>query len=416
MEIVLLVWVLVLATLWLVRLLTEELVAAVRGQPSPRIARRRAREELALDFGVPTVGQALSMRLARRIENPPDRKWLRRMRGLLAELAEDALAEARVRHHRNRQAAGARRRARQAGWKVRTGGPTSRRTPPPPEEDDTVMDTRPCRDCRTALVVPPDETCEACERATAPPPPPDPDQTPPEPTENDTAPPDRKAPAMASATHQIDADLRDPRHALAFATSCRGFNDALVGEFDILAAQVRRQGVGAGPLGEIRVLEDAARNYSTSNGRSVEVYAAHVVVQADLAGDEDLRDTARGYLDMSGEAGAPAQAGANTRTISAADCDTPAAAAGFMDGVAATYADLKTSVDQARSAHLEQGVSGKPIEFLDEQLDMAAGMAGKAAKAAERFRGHVQRIADTVGKDASLHGTQRGGWLDPARV
>lgn len=536
------IWILALATLWLLRMLVEELVAAIRGQPSPRLARREAREKLAREHGRPTVGQALEYRLAERIAHPPDRQWLAQWRALLTELAADAVGEARVRHHVNRQTR-ARRHARQAGWRVRTGGTGAAPPGPPPEPDgDEIAEARPCRDCGDVLVVEPDELCEACERAPDPPPPPGDQATPddqaaaeqlydgehylpgisgyaargwdpawpgqtPEPFEvlrlpvnargeladvavarsfarsataehialirgrlddqpdhrltrvigygdtgecwmadnegplgrgswpvpydlgDDGRPPvppdeedtetDWKEHPMTSATHSINGDVRDPRTALAFATSCRELNDGVARELDILAATMGRVGVGPAPIGEIRVLGDAARTYSTSAGRSITKYAEHVVAQADIAGDDDVRDTVRRtYLDTHGSDAGPAapQGGATKRAIYAADCDTPGAAARLMDAVADAYAAVQASVDQAKGMHQRQGVSDEPVQFLAEQLELATQIAQQAKKSAATFRAHIKRRDDTVGKDGSLHGTQAGRYLDPARA
>lgn len=220
-------------------------------------------------------------------------------------------------------------------------------------------------------------------------------------------------------THVIDGDVRDPRTALGFATSCRSFNDAVRRELEILAARMRAEGLGPAPLGEISVLEDAARTYSLSNQRSVKAYAEHVVTQTEISMDADVRDTVRRtYLDTRGaEAAAPAAAkNTTTRKISAADISTPAAAARFLDTVASAYAALQASVDLTRGNHQKQGVTGPPIAFLGEQLQYATILCAKARQSAATFRRHAQKMNDTVGKDPSLHGTQKGRYLDPSKA
>lgn len=416
-------WFVATFLLLLIKYVVEETVAGIRGHTSPRIARRAARKQLTYEYGTPSVGTALLTRLTHRIENPPQRRWAAQLRALLTELAEDAITETRVRHEQN-QRARARRRARQAGWRVRTGGgvPTPPPPPDPPDEDDGVLDTYPCAaGCGTGHVTEPGEQCDACEQAAAPPPPED---TPPaddDPADQagDDTPPDRSDDMAKSATHQIDGDVRDPRTALAFATACREMNDGVARELDVLAANMQRQELGATPLGEIRVLADAARRYSASSQKSVEAYAEHVVIQADLSGDDDLKGTVRRtYLDTRGAGdAAPAPKGkGKTRTISAADIDTPAAAARFMDTVAATYVTLQASVDQAKGKHEQQGVSDEPVAFLAEQLEFATTLAQQAKRSAATFRAHVQKRDDTVGKNKSVSGTQTGRYMDTKKA
>lgn len=425
MEIVLLVWVLLLATMWLARILAEELWSAIRGKESPRIGRRRAREQLARDTGNPTVGQALAFRVAQRIAHPPKRRWASALRGLLDEVWADALAEARLRHQRAHEARmrthWARRPPQGAPFHAETGtdGPAT-----PAAED--VVDTRPCRYCGIAWVVEPEEFCTACEEQPWPAPTdPDPADNPPRPqqTDDNPQPDERKAIIMATATHTINGDVRDPRTALAFATSCRGFNDAAVRELDILANNMRQVGLGPGPIGEIRVLADAARSYSASNSRSVKTYAQHVVTQQDIAYDDDLKNTVRRtYLDTHGsDAVAPPQGQTVKTTLSAADARTPAAGVRFMKATAVAYAALKSSVDTTMGNHQRQRVSDgqgddRPVAFLREQLEYATVLADKADRAARTFERHIKKMQDTVGKNKSLHGTQKNKYLDPAKA
>lgn len=435
MEIVLLAWVLLLATMWLARILAEEMWAAIRGQTSPRIARRRAREQLARECGTPTIGQAVAFRVARRIADPPRRRWAADLRGLLDEVWADALEEARVRHQHAHEVRVRARQARQEraqrfgarpprgqGWQAHTGG---RPAPPAAEDDESVTATRPCRVCRRVFVVEPEELCTTCEQAAAPAaPPPDPDPDPPRPDDldDDQITDEQEMPTMTSATHNINGDVRDPRTALSFATSCRGFNDGVVLELDILANHMEQAGVGPRPVAEIRVLQDAARAYSGSNSRSVKAYAQHVVTQADIAGDEDLAGTVRRtYLDTRGSDLAAPSSGRSARvSFSAADAHDPAAGVRFMTAVAAAYAALRGSVDQTKGNHLRQGVTDgdtvKPITFLNEQLELATIVAEKASQSARTFARHVQKMQDTIGKDKSLHRTQRGRYLDPAKA
>lgn len=426
------IWIMCVATLWVVRILAEELWAAIRGAPSPGIARRRARAELARESGTPTVGQALSARLVARIKNPPERRWGAALRVLVDELLVDALDEARVRHqynHAERLRRRAREHARRQGgdgprytaWQARTGD-DEKPPPPDPPADAAVMETRPCAGCGVQLVVPPEELCVACELAAMAPAlatpgtdiDPPPDQTSENPSDT------KESTTVTSATHTISGDVRDPRTALAFATTCRLFNDGIVRELEILANNMRQEGLGAGPLGEIRVLADAARSYSASNQKSVREYAEHVVVQQEIHYDDDLRETVRRtYLDTHGSdavAVGGGSAGRTTHTINAADCRTPAAAARFMDSVAAAYTALKAQIDLTKGNHIQQGVTGEPVAFLDAQLQFATVLDQKAGAAAATFRRHVRKMQDTVGAKKALQGTQKGRYLDPTKA
>jgi hypothetical protein len=173
MEVIVLVWVLVMATLWLVRMLAEEAWAAVRGQTSPRIERRRAREKLAADCGKPTIGQALAFRVADRIAHPPRRQWAVKLRGLLDEMWDDALAEARVRHqhaHEARlRAAETRRKGRPRpprgnGWQARTGADAPTGEPRSGKSGPLVLEQ--CGRCGYAYVAAPATICDGCSHIT----------------------------------------------------------------------------------------------------------------------------------------------------------------------------------------------------------------------------------------------------------
>ncbi len=423
MEILLLVWILVLATMWLARILAEELWWAVRGRAGdpPRVARRRARERVAREAGTPTVGQAVSSRLAKRIVNPPRRRWAVELRALVAELTADAVAEARVRHHVNRQAR-ARRHAQSRGWRVRTGGPTRpappRPEPDPPPFDDTVTDTRPCSECRTALVVPPDEVCERCEHAAAPPPEPAPAHDPPPAPTGDEEPAHRKAPPMAqSVTHTIAADVHNPCVALQFSTDCRDFAHAVGGQFDLFGAAQRRLRIGDARIGAGNVLRDEIRGYESETEQSIEAYAKHERIKAQIESDPDLVETiddtylGGGTGDHRGvtppkDVGVPAE-------INASDLRSPEDCARFMTNVAGVFGTLKRNADEVLNAHIDDGVAGKPIEFLEAQRDRTARIAAKAAAEARAYEGHASKRDDTIGSDPSLRNTQRGGYLSP---
>lgn len=104
-------WILFLATGWIIRALVEDgaaAVAAARGHPyvSPRVVRREARQRLALERisagGSPPLTIVFSERLADRIANPPERQWLRELREYLALVIADGFEDARTRHEDKR--------------------------------------------------------------------------------------------------------------------------------------------------------------------------------------------------------------------------------------------------------------------------------------------------------------------------
>jgi hypothetical protein len=407
MEVIVLVWVLVMATLWLVRMLAEEAWAAIRGQTSPRIERRRSRERLAAECGKPTIGQAVAFRVADRIAHPPQRRWAVKLRGLLDEMWDDALTEARVRHqhaHEARMRAAQKRRAarprppRGRGWEARTGSDA----PPPPAED--VIDTWPCQGCDGyRQVLDPDELCDTCQAEPDPypwPPPDDAatDEPPASPPDNIDQPDLRKAPTMPTATFTISGDVRDPRTALNAAETMRGANNAIADEMDTLLNNMRLAELGQGMLDAIASLADEQRSYADSNAEQCRVYAGQVLAQQDIYDDDDLRDTVRDtYLDMQGgDLVTPPAAVPGSVAISAIDCRTPEAGSWFMGQVALAYEGMRVSIDQMKGNHEQQQAPAESIEFLGNQLGFAASIATHAAALRDRFQAHVAKLADTL--------------------
>ena len=105
-----------------------------------------------------------------------------------------------------------------------------------------------------------------------------------------------------------------------------------------------------------------------------------------------------------------------TNTICGADVHDPATAAHTLAVVAETYGNLHASIDQSHSNQIVMGVSGPPVEMLAAMKDaVAVAVAAARAGAAEADRQAV-KVADSVGADPSLAGTQAGGWMDPAAL
>lgn len=104
-----------LVVAWFVRVAFEDGIAAVRGTTSPRIARQRARLEMARNSGVPTVGQAAAARIASVIAPSPVGQ--RRRHPALEYLRtrwEDAWDELLESHHEEMRRRAQARRERQA--------------------------------------------------------------------------------------------------------------------------------------------------------------------------------------------------------------------------------------------------------------------------------------------------------------
>lgn len=181
------VWIFCLATAWFIRRAVEDGWASINGRESPRIAQRRAKQELAQQGGR-TIGQAVSGRIADRIAEPREAGPLRRY---LADLWEDSWEDARVRHEDRRRRRAEREQqeldvvdapdddevrtypCRGAGCDVLVVEPAkwcddclaqmrndqARRAEPKPEH---VLRTRPCRGKCGVLIVEPQEWCTVC--------------------------------------------------------------------------------------------------------------------------------------------------------------------------------------------------------------------------------------------------------------
>lgn len=432
LEILLVAFILLWATMLFAKYLVVEIWAVKHGQESPRLARRDAREQLARQWGRPTVAQAVEARLVRRIENPPERRWLVQARALVSEVFADSIAEARIRHHVNSR----KRAMRHAGVRFQTGGATAGRRatppPPPPPPDDDVARTWRCDGCEDELVPERGALCPTCQAGDPAAADPDPGPDPPEekeqhdPAADRPGPPDHdttehhdgKDPLMATATHRINVDVNDPCTALQYAQNSRGFVDGVVGQFEILASNLRNAKVGPAPIGEVNVMADAGRTFSASLGDSVKEYAEYVVIQAELHSDPDLRDTVQDtFLDGDGAAVTAAPPPTTPdNSISAVDCHTPEAAKLFMEKVVEAFDFLRRGAEHVKGAHEVQGLDYDPVTLLAAQLELATQLAGQATRSAETFAAHISKRADTIGKkEAALGGTQDGKYLTGAR-
>ncbi len=291
-----LTWLIVLAAAYFIRRSAEDGWAAVNGRTSPRIERRRAQHELAqkqrADLGRPTIGQAVTGRIAERIAEPRERGAFRRF---VAELWEDSWVDAADWHRK--------RRAR----RTNPDGPTR------------AMASRLCAGECGRWVTSPWTHCVACEQDTTdddpadwwadadevgmsdddyldaevidePTEPIDPEPIPaPEPTRKDTPVP-----------HQtINGDTVSPLENLAFATGCMDLDAAIRTELDTMLNNLSAAGVGPALIGAVADVKAASERFGSGAMGARTEYAEHVAVQAEIAGDAELRDTVRGtYLDI----------------------------------------------------------------------------------------------------------------------
>lgn len=346
-------WILFLATGWIIRALVEDgaaAVAAARGHPyvPPRVVRREARQRLALERisagGSPPLTIVFSEKLADRIANPPEREWLRKAREYLTAVVADGFEDAKTRHEE--------RRAEKRG--EQPSAPSPRRPAPAAEEpDDDIVDAelveptpgsvwRPaaptCPECREPMTrdysrdshphadgtVTFPFTCGGCDATsertvrdptpllcavcggpiteeagkTCPscaadrPPPTDP--APPVPTPAPpAADPTRKDPSM---TNTINGDVGSPSEALAYCEQTLDLNTACINELDVALACLRGAGCGQQFLDIVTGGLTAADIFHNAVGGARVRYAKHVLTHADLTSDPDLRNTLRGYL------------------------------------------------------------------------------------------------------------------------
>lgn len=279
-------WILILATGWIIRALVEDgaaAVAAARGHPytSPRIVRREARQRLALERvaagGSPPLTVVFSEKLADRIANPPERKWLRELREYLALVVADGFEDARTRHEEKR----AEKRGERLAHKPRQPAPAAE------EPDDDIVDAE--------LVDP--EPDPSPEREEAPPADDDPPPPPAQPSRSTpalpAADPTRKDP---SVTNTINGDVGSPSEALAFCERTLDLNTACINEIDVALAGLRGAGCGQQFLDIVTGGLTAADIFHNAVAGARVRYAKHVIAHADLTSDPDLRNTLVGYL------------------------------------------------------------------------------------------------------------------------
>lgn len=303
---------------WFVRNAVEDGLATWRGRESPRIARRRARHDLDLARqragDGPTIGQAVTGRVAHRIANPPDRHPALEY---LALRWADAWDEATERHNdRVRRRAIERARAADAE-RDDPAGPRDRTDyadihdaeevdqPPPDDDRDGQPDEstgRPHRWACQKCGAPADGLlCDDCLGLNRPRPEPEPDDRPGDTSQTPGPLPDqepvttRKDPPV-STPNTINGDVGSPTEALAFCAGALDLNTAVVYELATATDNLRGEGVGEDFLAILEQARDAVGGCSFAVDGARTLYADHVAAQADLLSDPDLRDTVTGYL------------------------------------------------------------------------------------------------------------------------
>lgn len=286
--------IIVLAALYVIVNAVIDAWAVLRGQDSPRMARRRAQHLLAQDYqrdtGKPTIWRAICGRVAERIAAPRGPGAFRRFSG---EVWHDSWVDAADWHRA--------RRARRA------------QAPAPTQ----AVTWRLCKGECGRFVAQPWTHCSGCERARAsrspeptdyqeniedadvvdadtqpipvvPPQPPGPTPTP-EPHRKDTPP---------VSTTTINGDTVSPLENLGFATGCMDLNTAIGVELDTIGNNLRGAGVGPGLVQTVADVKAAAEQFGGGAEGARDAYAIHVHHQAEIAGDVELRDTvANTYLD-----------------------------------------------------------------------------------------------------------------------
>lgn len=281
-------WLLVLATGWILRSLVEDGVAAARGHPSPRIARHVDRQRLALErlanTGTPPLAMAISTRLVQRINNPPERRAWITLRSYLDDVIADAWEDARTRHEQRRAERMQAKQDPPPAAPPRRG----RQADTAQEDDNPILD---------AEIVEPEPNPEPelfpepeVPREEAPPPaPPSTNPTPALPA----ADPTRKD---SSVTNTINGDVGSPSEALAFCERTLDLNTACINEIDVALAGLRGAGCGQQFLDIITGGLTAADIFHNAVSGARVRYAKHVLTHADLTSDPDLRNTLQGYL------------------------------------------------------------------------------------------------------------------------
>lgn len=324
-----------------------------------REARQRLAQERIAAGGSPPLTIVFSEWVAQRVANPPERRWLNEARAYLDLRIADGFEDARTRHEQRRAERLADRQPRPdpAGGHTRHDStvpddtvddsivdaeivepqPGSRWVSTVPKcsrchkpmgrdflrdndrhADGTVTVPLKCWDCGTTSEhTVPDPLPRACRVCSAPgvsltsgglcsacyaagkandepadpAPPPPPPPTPALPASDPT-----RKDSLVSQPHTINGDVGSPREALAYCEETLGLNQSCRNEIEIATNQLRGAGVGDTFLQIVGAAYTATDTFNSVVAGGRVRYARHVMHQADLASDPDLRSTLVGYL------------------------------------------------------------------------------------------------------------------------
>ncbi len=260
-----------LAVLWMIRRGAEDVASIATGNESPRVTRlkmRRAENRL-------TVVEALGVRLARFIAQgrDPDRE-----RGparlYLSELWADSWTEVRRWHARQ----------------------VAKRRPPIDDAPRPAQASAPAYydDAVDAEVVDGPFYDDDIDPDV------DPETTEPDPARET----DREDPSPMSTNNGVPADtvvvdgnVLTPRGLLEYGTNCRATNAGIDTQLEQMIAAMRKAGLSPTCIALVGRVMAAGDGFKIGVNGAITEYAEHVRIQAELAGDHALRDTAIGYLD-----------------------------------------------------------------------------------------------------------------------
>lgn len=277
------VWSLVIAWIF-IRYVVGDLIEACTGRPSPRTTQRQARQQAQKDRAAaglgPTLGEAVSGRLANRILNPPPKKP-HKPRGpagqFMADWWADTCDEARERT----------RRARQRRLQGRNNDPTQR----PQHDPHDIVDAE--------IVDPPIPGTDTPRQPNgSSPAPPTPLHRPDQPASPAPDSPREDSPGEGDPMSQPNGETVDPTSALDFVGTCRAITENMLAQIEQSIATLTEKGVKGDP---IEALENMRENFNLALGsaaRAIDIFEGHKTKQDELASDDTLADTQKdGYLD-----------------------------------------------------------------------------------------------------------------------
>ncbi len=279
-------------------------IAAWKGNPSPRIAERQARDERARERGQSGPGRitdAVSERLANRISNPPQRKPTGPARAWLAEYWDDIWSEATEKRldRRQRRMDDRQAQAERAERERRREEQEQERIEARREREDRRRERE--EQEREPHPVDPDDDPDVIDAEVVEPEPEQPTQSPP----ND--PPDPEPPLAPVInlrkdsplmTSTLNGETLDPVAAAAFALQCKEVLDEMFAAIDQSVSSLEGRGVKGAPLDHLQAMKESVQIASSDAEAANGYFEEHKGVQGDLASNEQLAGTVEGtYVD-----------------------------------------------------------------------------------------------------------------------